>query len=231
MASRRSRMRARRARRRRPGRVAGRVDAEQGLHDFGAAGADEAVEARGSRRGAARRRCRRTRSGATGPRPSSTGSPIAASALGEDLVDGAADHHAARARPRSRRAIRPSPTFSAVAQDGVAVGDRGRSRRTCGEMKRIALPSAFSWRDDAEEIVDLAAREGGRRLVHDDDARRRWTARGRSRPGASGRRAGRFSRVVGVEVAPRCASSSSRASRAHRAPVDQAERAVRGGGP
>ena len=64
----------------------------------------------------------------------------------------------------------PSPTFSPSRRQTKSSAMRKISSNLW-LMKTMARPSAFSCADDAEQVVDLVGRQGGGRLVHDDDLR------------------------------------------------------------
>ena len=87
-------------------------DAEDRLHDLAAPGADQPVEAEdlalAQLEGDVVEFGRMRQAGDA----SSTGAPMCGLALGEDVVDGAADHHLDDLRSGWRRPIIPSPTIS-----------------------------------------------------------------------------------------------------------------------
>ena len=142
--------------------------AEQALHRFGAAGADEAVEAddlagmQGERHavefGGVREIVRFEHDGAE-----------LHLALGIDLLDGAADHQADQIGLVDV-GDGAGANFLAVAQAGPAIGDAENLVELVRDEENRAIVF-FQLLDDDEEIADLARRQRGGRLVHDDDAR------------------------------------------------------------
>ena len=89
-------------------------------------------------------------------------------------------------------------------------------------MKTMLRPAVAQPAQDGEQPLDLRRRQRRGRLVEDDDARARKTARARARRAAAGRAARRPSRVARVDVdaearagarAPRAPSRASRRAR------------------
>ena len=88
------------------------------------------------------------------------------------------------ARSRGISSVGAVATRLAVAQHGDAIGDAvDLVHAMADEHHRHALPAQLV--DDREQPVDLALRQGGGGLVHDQDAGARPTAHGRSRPAAA----------------------------------------------
>src|SRR5690606_31804642 len=144
----------------------GARDAEQRLAKFGAARADEAVDAEYL------------------PAPElegdvvefrrvavvldrENGRPDGHLGLRKDVLDVAADHQPDDLVLWSFRKF-PLPDGAPVAEDDEVLGDLvDLVELVADEQDGLALPlEPF---DDAEEVVDLLARQRGRRLVHDDD--------------------------------------------------------------
>ena len=147
----------------------GAGDAEQATGRPRIALPRRARRGRGSRPGAARTRCRRTRSDASSPDTFRTVSPIGDVGLREHLLDGAADHHADDLVLAASRRQEPGADGASVAEDRETFGDLvDLFELVADEQDRLPLP--LQPLDDAEEILDLLVGQGRRRLVHDDDA-------------------------------------------------------------
>ena len=127
-------------------------------------------------------------------------------APGTCCSSGAPDHQSDGAVARhlgGRRSWRPAGRRAARRRGRR----RGRSRPCDGRRTSSRRPARAQLVDDGEQPLDLALRQGRRRLVHDQHAGAAPTARGRSRPAAArscaagracapGRRRGRPCRAV-----------------------------------
>ena len=150
-------------------RTGGRpVDAEQHAGDLGAPAADQAAEAQDLAGADRRARRRRRRRRGRGPSPPARRRRARPSRCGYMLLSARPTiRRTARSRGSSRDRRRGDQL--PVAQHGDPVGDAvDLVHAVADEHHRHALPAQVV--DHGEQPVDLALRQGGGRLVHDQHA-------------------------------------------------------------